>query len=662
MPKDHPWSPPYLGAAYYPEDWPLEQIDDDIALMKQAGMNVMRVGEFAWSSMEPKEGVFDFDWLHLAVDKLSAAGIATVMCTPTCTPPAWLVERYPETLFVDPNGRPASHGGRRHACPISPVYRAHCERIVTKMAEEFGHDDRIIGWQIDNEVYPHGSRACCCPACVSKFQDDMRKRFGTIEALNEAWCTTLWSQTYSSFSQLPVPRGDIWHHPSLLAAWDQFNSRSYVEFVEHQADILHRLTDHPIGTDMMMILGIDHYDMNRNLDIVQYNHYHFREGLWQAAFWFDYIRPIKDKPFWNTETSTCWGGGTDTSGYCEPGFCRANSWMPIAMGGEANLYWLWRSHWAGQELMHGSVVSSTGRPMHIFDEVKEIAEGFKASADFVNGTKPSPTGMAVHFSHTSNVIFKDQPLVHGFDYLGKFLERVYRPLIGAQYRPDVIDPSVDLAEYKLVLSPFLPTLDESGVRDRLKSWIEAGGTWVVGPFSDIRTIEGTKFTRAPYGSLEEWGGVYCRYQLPGEPRDFGIKWQDGTESKGSLWYDCLEPRDSEPLAVYTEGPGAGLAAATIRPMGKGRVIVLGTLPTQEDLLRMLGPIAADAGVTPVADASENLLVVPRSGPAGQGLILVEFENRPARIALTRQATDLLTGRVESGEVEIPPYGVKVLKY
>ena len=659
MPEPKPWGPPYLGAAYYPEDWPIEQIDDDIALMKQAGMNVMRVGEFAWSRMEPDEGVFDFDWLHLAVDKLAAAGIATIMCTPTCTPPAWLTERYPEVLFVDPSGRRSTHGARRHACPISPVYRAHCERIVTRMAQEFGRDDRIIGWQIDNEVYPGSGRACCCPACMSKFQDTMRERFGTIERLNEAWCTDLWSQTYQSFEQLPAPHADIWHHPSLLAAWDQFNSKSYVEFVEFQADILHRLTDHPIGTDMMMILGVDHYDMNRNLDVVQYNHYHFREGLWQAAFWFDYIRPIKTRPFWNTETSTCWGGGTATSSYCEPGFCRANSWMPIAMGGEANLYWLWRSHWAGQELMHGSVVQSCGRPMHIFDEVKEIAQGYRAAAEFINGARPAPTGLAIHFSHTSHVTFKNQPMVNGFDYLGHFLERIYRPLIGAQFRPVVIDPSVDLGAYRVILSPFLPVLD---ARERIWDWIEQGGTWIAGPLTDIRTPDGTKFTHAPFGSLEEWGGVYCRYQIPGEPRDFAIKWSDGTESTGSLWYDMLEPRDSESLAVYTEGPGAGLAAVTTRKVGKGRVIVLGTLPSPDDLLRMFRPIAAEAGVEPVADASGNLLVIPRAGDAGEGVIVVEFENRPARIALARPATDLLTGRVESGEIEIPAYGVKVLKY
>ena len=663
MPFDKPWCPPYLGAAYYPEDWPPEQIDEDIALMKQAGMNVMRVGEFAWSRMEPKEGVFDSHWLHLVVDKLAKAGIATIMCTPTCTPPVWLVEKYPESLFVDPNGNRATHGGRRHTCPNSPVYRSHCARIVTKMAQEFGHDERVIGWQIDNEVFAHGgARSCCCPVCVSKFQESMRERFGTIQALNDAWCTNLWSQTYQSFDQLPVPRPDVWHHPSLLTAWDEFHSRSYIDFVEHQADILHELADQPVGTDMMMVLGIDHYAMNRKLDVVQYNHYHFRENLWQAAFWFDYIRPIKPRPFWNTETSTNWSGSTTASCYSDPGFCRANSWMPIALGGEANLYWLWRAHWAGQELMHGSVIQSCGRPMHIFGEVREISDGFKAAAEFINGTKPARTGLAVHFAHMSHVTFKNQPQANGFNYLNGFLESIYKPLIGAQYRPDVIDPSVELSPYRLILSPFLTVLDDSGLRERIKSWIEAGGTWIVGPLSDTRTIEGAKFTHAPYGSLEEWGGVYCKYQIPGEPREFGIKWSDGSESKGSLLFDCLEPRDCEPIATYTEGPGEGMAAVTMRKMGHGRIIVLGTLPNSADLIRMIGPIAGEAGVAPVADASENLLVVPRTGEAGEGLMLVEFDNRPARIRLARNATDLLTGEALSEETEIPPYGVKVLIY
>ncbi len=657
-----PPGPPYLGAAYYPEDWPLEQLDQDIALMREAGMNVMRVGEFAWSRMEPEEGQYDFDWLHLVVDKLGEAGIATILGTPTCTPPVWLTGRHPEVLFIREDGTPCTHGMRRHYCPNNPLYRDYCRRIVTRMAREFGRDERVIGWQIDNELYSAGFpfMSCSCPVCQVKFHAFLQQRYGSIGKLNQAWCTNLWSQTYQSFEQIPFPRPGVWSHPSLLLAWREFANQSYIEFSDMQADILHQLTRHPVGTDMMMVVGLDHYAINRKLDVVQYNHYHYHENVWQSAFWFDYVRPIKERPFWNTETATCWSGSVVTSGYSEPGFCRANSWMPFAMGGEANLYWLWRSHYAGHELMHGSVIQSTGRPMHTFGEVQEVSRGLAASAEFLNGTRPTPSGFAVHFSNFASLMFHDQPLVHGFNYQNAFLERIYRPILRAHYRPDVISPSVDLDDYGLVFSPFIPALDESGLRERIRPWIEAGGTWVVGPLSDIRTQDGAKFTHAPYGSLEEWAGIYCKYQLPGHPRDFALQWENGPRSKGGLWYDGLELRGAKPLAIYTEGPLEGLAAATIHKMGKGRIIVLATLPPPEDLLRLLNNLACDAGISPAADASANLLAVPRQGPAGHGLIAVEYENQPAWLNLRAEATDFLTGKRHSGRIEIPPYGVMIL--
>lgn len=656
------FQPPFLGAAYYPEDWPIEQIDADIALMKEAGMNVMRIGEFAWSRMEPKEGVFDFDWLHLVVEKLGEAGIAVIMGTPTCTPPAWLTERYPEILFVRDDIGVAMHGSRRHACPNSPVYREHCTRIVTRLAEEFGKDERIIGWQIDNEVYPYGGRSCVCPVCVKKFRDTMRKKFGTIEALNAAWGTNLWSMTYQSFDQLPIPHRHTWHHPSLLTAWAEFTSDSYVEFVKHQADILHKLTIHPIGTDMMPVPGIDYGDIHRALDVVQFNHYHGMSNLWQAAFWFDFCRPIKERPFWNTETATCWNGSTTANGYKEPGFCRANSWLPVLMGGEANLYWLWRQHWSGQELMHGAVITSCGRPMHIFDEVKEISAGFRTAADFLNNTKPVNTGLALHFSHRAAWMFEYQPMVNGFNYQVFLLEKVYRPMMQAQFRPDVILPMSDLSKYKMVFSPFLPALDEFGLRERLKAWIEAGGTWIVGPLSDVRTIHATKFTHAPYGSLEEWMGIRCRYEIPADPHEFGLRWWDGRSSAGSVWYDGLELRGAQALATYTEYPLQGLAAVARQKIGRGQIIMLGTLPQPEDLQKLLITIGNDVDVRPVAEASPNLVIVPREGQAGSGLAVAEVENQPAKLAIGGLMADLLTGKKYEGTVEVPPYGVMVLKY
>ncbi len=655
-------TPPYLGAAYYPEDWPEGQVDQDIALMKRAGMNVMRMGEFAWRRMQPSEGVYDFAWLHDVVERLDRAGIASILGTPTATPPAWLTQRYPEVLAVDEKGRPGSHGTRRHACSNNPLYRELCAAIVSRMAEEFGREPAVIGWQIDNEVHVQGPRGCCCSVCVGEFVGSLERRYGTIDALNAAWDLNLFSMAYDSFSQVPVPRSDVWHHPSLLTAWMSFQGESQVDFCRHQADILHSLCTQPVGTDMMPILGVSHAHMHRFLDVVMFNHYNTPENLWQAAFWMDACRPLKPVPFWNTETSTCWFGGTTASSLPEPGFGRANTWLPIALGGEANLYWLWRVHWAGHELMHGGVISSAGRPLHVFPEVQEIAAGLQSASTFLSGTRPTASGLALHMTTTAFWMLEYQPMVKGFQYREALIERVYRHLFNAHLRPDVIDPSVDLAPYRIVLSPFLPWLGEDGLQDRLWKWMTAGGTWVAGPLTDTRNSDAAKYTHAPYGVLEEWAGVRGVYEIPGDPRQFRARWERGGEFEGSLWYDSFELKGGTALATYTEGPMKGAAVIVQRKIGNGRIIVLGTLPEAAALTELLLRTAAEAGAAAPSIASPNLLVVPRAGSAGRGLIAVELEGRVASMDLDTPGTDLLSGRAHPrGTVEIPPYGVVVLK-
>ncbi len=655
-------APPWFGAAYYPEDSPAGQIDHDIELMKQAGMNVMRMGEFAWRRMEPTEGAYDFGWLHDVVNKLDKAGIASLLGTPTATPPAWLTQRYPEILVVDEKGRPGSHGTRRHACSNNPVYRELCALIVERMAEEFGKDPAVIGWQIDNEVHVQGTRGCCCPICQEKFADMLEHHYRSIDALNEAWNLNLFSMAYDSFSQIPVPRSDVWHHPSLITAWMTFQGESQVDFCLYQADILHQFCRQPVGTDMMPILGVSHAHMNTFLDVVMFNHYNSAENLWQAAFWMDLCRPLKPVPFWNTETSTCWFGGTTATGLPDPGFGRANSWLPIALGGEANLYWLWRTHWAGHELMHGGVLSTAGRPLHTFPEVQAIGRGLRAAAAFLTGTRPSAPGIALHVSTPAMWLLEFQPMVKGFQYQQALIERVYRRLFETHLRVDVIAPSADLESYRLVLSPFLPWIGEDQLNRRVRAWIEAGGTWMAGPFTDVRNAEAAKFQHAPFGVLEDWAGVKDVYEIPGDPRPFKASWARGGDFEGSLWYDCFELKGAEAVATYTEGPMKGLAAIVTRKIGKGRIVLLGTLPEPRALGEILLRTASESGVAAPPAGSPHLLIVPRDGAAGRGTIAVELEGKPASMVLDAPARDLLTGREHGrGTVEIAPFGVVVLQ-
>lgn len=376
---------PFFGAAYYPEDWKADDIDHDIVMMKKAGCNVMRMAEFAWSKMETKEGEYDFSFFDSVIEKLAQNGIASVLGTPSATPPIWLVSKYPEMCSVKQDGTRLQHGGRRHACSRNPHYIEYTKKIVEKMAEHYGNNENVIGWQLDNEIYIQ-KEGCFCDICKAEFPKYLEKKYGTIENLNEKWCTNIFSQHYDSFKQIPAPQ-NAWHNPAIKDEWFMFQAQGHIDFIKMQAEIIRKYSKAPIGTDMMPFNLVDYENIAEFTDIMQFNHYNEVEDTRKFSFWFNYLRGFK-KPFWCTETCTCWGDGVANYMNLKPdGWCTINTWMSYMFGAEANLYWLWRTHHAGHELMHGSVLYSTGKPMHIFDEVKYISETLKKSADFLNNTK-----------------------------------------------------------------------------------------------------------------------------------------------------------------------------------------------------------------------------------------------------------------------------------
>ena len=317
------FSPPYLGSAYYPEDWDEAQQDYDIEMMKKAGMNCARIAEFDWYGMEPSDGVFTFEKLHRVVDKLGQNGIAVILGTPTATPPVWFFKAHPEACRETVNGRKAVHGGRRHYCSNNPDYIRCSLRIAEKMAIEFKDDPSVIGWQIDNEIYTH-DEGCFCEHCVKEFHAYLKEQYGTIEELNERWNLHVFSQAYESFDDIPAPR-DAWHNPHLKQAWKIFQGISHVKFVHAQADILHKYVKVPVGTDTMPVYGIDYRKLNEKLDIVQFNHYNTKENHYRCFLWMDYLRTLLPHPFWNTETEASWNGSAEIGmSLPEEGFIRLN--------------------------------------------------------------------------------------------------------------------------------------------------------------------------------------------------------------------------------------------------------------------------------------------------------------------------------------------------
>lgn len=651
---------PYLGSAWYPEDWPEEEADNDIRRMKEIGLNVVRIGEFAWHRMEPRPGEFDFSFFHRLCDKAAKAGIGVIMGTPTATPPVWLCKKHPDILAEMDTGRKMSHGGRRHCCSNNPRYIEYSLRIVEKMAREFGQDPAVIGWQCDNEIYMMGG-GCFCPECVNGFREHLRAKFGTIDELNRAWNLNLFSQWYDDFSEVPPPR-DAWHNPHVNMEWRIFQAESHIRFIRSQAEILHKYTKAPVGTDTMPFNGMDYRDMTEKMDVVQFNHYNTPKSLYGACFWFDYLRTLKDKPFWNTETQTCWNGSVEITQSLKPdGFCRANTWLPVALGGEANLYWLWRTHWAGHELMHGAVIDTSGREMLSTGEVRRTASEFAVAADFINGTRVVPD-MAVHFTSLAWNMHESQHVVLGWEYAPTVIDNWYYCAAAHGLRPDVIDAVQAPDKYRLIFTPMLMSLEEKGIGQRMADWVRAGGVWVVGPLTDVRDICGARYRDRYFGMLEALTGIRWKYGIPDKEQRIKAVWKDGTPFEGGTWFEVCENEGGDTLAEITDGHSAicGLGLVTRKKVGKGTVILLGTVPSERDMLRIIGMACEAAGVKPVSTEGK-VMVSRREGRAGRGIIAVNIGESPAKIRLPGKMRELLTGKERGGEVALAPFDVAVFK-
>lgn len=656
------FEPPYLGAAYYPEDWDESEIDKDIQRMKGLGVNAVRIAEFAWYFMEPEEGKYEFGWLHNVVKKLTDAGIAVVMCTPTATPPAWLTGKYPETLAVMPTGQKFSHGGRRHYCPNSPVYGEFSRKITQNLAQEFKDYPSIVAWQLDNEFSCH-INACYCDECKKGFQKFLKEIYGTIDNLNNFWGTGVWSIKFNSFEEIPLPvPAPAAHHPSLIYYFKFFMSRSYSDFAREQTDIIRKYTKAPITTNgMPPFHELDYEDLFSTLDFASNDIYYPPQDMHKICAELDWMRPLKNRPYWVMETSATWGGGLIPGAIFShnPGSLRAKCWLFYALGGEAVSFWLWRAHWSGQEMEHGSLVYGWGEPTLAEKEIRAVSTEIKKLKDFLVQTKPEKAEVALHFSYPSSWVYNMGSLIPKFNYMNSFYE-FYRMLVEKNIHRDIIFPHADVSKYKVVLSPYMAVIPEQTIK-QMEKFVRNGGIWIIGPMSAYRNEHCTAFKEGAYGPLEKLIGARVRHRFPSAPKGGRINLAGYKNTKCTLWCDAfIALENTKVIATYADGPAKGTAAIIETLLGRGRIITIGTqLSTPQFSKWLTSEIKKTVSFKP-----SDAVIVKRVDDKNTlaGIIAIDIRGKGTSVSLDREGVELLSGKKVTKKLTLPSYGVAVIKF
>jgi beta-galactosidase len=650
-----------MGTDWYPEQWPEPVWEKDVQLMEASHLHVVRIAEFAWSSMEPSEGHFDFGWLERSIRLLERHHIAVVLGTPTATPPAWLTQKYPETLRMEPNGQRVTHGNRAHGSVTSPKYLSMCRRIAEEMAKRFGHDPNVVGWQIDNEYgyalmsYDDGTKR--------QFQEWLKAKYKTLDALNQHWATAYWSQIYDDWNEIPIPVGA--HNPALMLEWKRFVSHAWARYQQNQIDVIRGHADaRQFTTGNFMGIGwdgVDHYEISAPLTLVAWDDYVGSGHLdpFANGMSHDGMRGMKGQNFWVMETQPGTVNWAGVNNFLNKGEVRAMAWHAIGHGADDVNYWQWRSALNGQEEMHGTLIGPDGEPVPLLEEVARTAGEFEQAQSAFRGTRVL-SEIALLNDYDSRWALEFQKHTNQYNAFGVALG-YYRALRKITQSLDVISPYASLSGYKLVVAPDLNVLPAT-LAQHLTEYIKNGGHLVLGPRSGMKDEYNALLPQRQPGFLgATLGGRVEQYYALEKNIPITGAWGSG---EVSVWAEQLRAAapDTEVLLRYGTSNGwlDGQPAVLTRSYGKGRITYIGAILDDKLMAEAADWLTRGTGIVaafgPVPDGIE---VTRRVGEDKQVFVLINFTQQKQKVALPRPMKSILDG-AQVSSIELGVYGVAVL--
>ncbi|PYC88371.1 beta-galactosidase [Streptomyces tateyamensis] len=645
-----------FGGDYNPEQWGPEVWKQDEELMRLARVNLATVGVFSWALLEPEEGRYDFAWLDGHLDRLHAAGVAVDLATPTAAPPPWFTLAHPDALPVTPGGTRLVHGSRDTYCLAAPAYRRAARRIAGALAERYGDHPALALWHVHNEYVT----LCYCDHAAAAFRVWLRRRHGTLDALNEAWGTAFWSQHYTAWEQVLPPRATQWHrNPGQAVDFRRFWSDETLTAYREQRDAIRAHSDRPVTTNLMLpgYQNLDLWAFGREVDLVTVNHYPTAPGLDAAAdtaFAADRARSLAGGAPWllmEQGTNTVYAKGRVLAK--EPGDILRHSLGHIARGSEGALFFQWRQSRAGAEQWHSAMVPHAGPDSRTFREVTALGAATARLAELAGSTVRARAAV-LHDSDAWWATDVDGLPSSELDYHDT-LRRAHRVLWDAGVTADFAHPEQDLGRYGLVVAPALLLLSDAGAAN-LRRYVRGGGTLLVQHASGaVDERMHSRLGGYPAEPLREALGIRVEEYRPLREGE-RLVLSDG--SLATAWSESLRTEGAETLAAYTTGMLTACPALTRHQFGAGQAWYLSTRLADTDYAALLARLLAAGGVGPeLPGLPAGVEAVTRHAPDGRRWHLLI--NHGARaVPLPEPAHDLLTG-ARAGE--LTPGGCAVLR-
>lgn len=685
--RSHRWPQPlkeqpsriWYGGDYNPDQWPEEVWDEDVELMGEAGANVVSVAIFSWSKLQPREGIYDFDWLDRVIGKLGKAGIAVLLASATASPPLWLTQEHPEVLLRNERGDVIWPGARQHWRPTSPIYRDYALQLCRALAEHYKDNPTIVGWHIGNEYGCH-NRFDYSDDAMRAFQDWCKQRYQTIDAINEAWGTAFWSQHLDNFTQILPPRyiGDFnFMNPGKLLDYKRFSSDALKAFYVAERDLIQEITpDLPITTNFMVSsLGstLDYDDWGREVDFVSNDHY-FSPGeqhLDELAYSSALVDGISRKePWWLMEHSTSAVNWRTINYRKESGQLVRDSLAHVSFGADAVCYFQWRQSQAGAEKFHSAMLPHAGKDSQVFRDVCELGEDLRLlSEEGLVGTTLAKAPIAIVQDYqsewaTEHTATPSQHVRHWTEPLDWF-----RALADLGIRADVLPLSASWDTYQAAVLPAVYILDEANAQ-RVRDYVSGGGKLFVTYYTGISDERDHVWLGGYPGSIRDVVGIRSEEFIPMGSDEGALNYLQ--LDNGAVAHDMADVITSVAASARVvasfQAPKHtglnGLPAITVNTFGEGKAAYVACKLGHEGLFLSLPELFTGMDLTfEQAGGNGDILRVEREQQETGTKFVFLFNRCDHEIELDLAGEPLVASLagVDDGHARIDPNGVIVLK-